>query len=188
MANTLNGGDDRQALAQRQRQEPKNLRELMLPQPSDLTKADEGVCSLDLIGTPLTNEDFVHLVEAIKVVQFDPSSPSGLSEQSQALVTVLFADLIADKWSRERFEATMRKFRKTMFFGRTWSLGQFYKCSPENDLRPHSWVELECHLHGNKASSMMEGFAVPQADGSLVTMYRYKGTGPVLPFKRVHPK
>lgn len=165
--------------------------ELALRQSQSLTSqahsglTNTGKCSIDLAGHPLTNEDFIQLVDTLKILFPDHNSQSGLSGADEARVTLLFADLLNEGWSGERFELTINRFRRHKFFGK-WMPSDFYECSPENDLHDYNWAFNEIQTHqGEKNMDDMEGFRLSGVGPSL---WRYK-SNVILPpeFVKIHP-
>ena len=155
---------------------------LTLQARSDLTST--GKCSLDLAGHPLTNEDFTQLVDTLKILFPDRDSQSGLSEADANRAALLFAKLLERGWSQERFELTIDGFQCHKFFGKQWSLGDFFEYAPENDLHNHAWVDSEREKNP-EAMRRMEGFRL---NGEGPSMWRYVSNVQLPPeYVKVYP-
>ena len=141
-----------------------------------LSPWDDGVSSIDLAGTRLTNVDQAALKGTLTIIVGERNA------KTAARATVLWQHIQDKGWSSERLDATLYAFQERKFYGLNWSLGDFFECSPENDLHDMEW--LLSLSDADKARC--EIWETPEKR----CLYRFQGVGVDLPkeFVKVYPK
>ena len=140
-----------------------------------LSPWDDGISSIDLSGTRLKNSDLAALKGTLTVIMGEWDA------KTAARAAVLWRHVNDKGWSSERLGATLYAFQERKFYGANWSLGDFFECSPENDLHDNEWyLDLS-----ESDRERCEIFRAPDNK----CLYRFRGEGVALPkdFVKVWP-